>query len=61
MAPEVVSRKGHDISADWWSYGVLMYESKIPAFHAAPSSAHSVAFVAFSLRSADGRPSLHER
>jgi len=24
MAPEVVNRKGHDASADWWSYGVLM-------------------------------------
>ena len=24
MAPEVVSRKGHSIAADWWSYGVLM-------------------------------------
>jgi serine/threonine protein kinase len=21
-----VSRKGHDRSADWWSFGVLMYE-----------------------------------
>ena len=26
MAPEVVNRKGHDFSADWWSFGVLMYE-----------------------------------
>ncbi|XP_019848649.1 PREDICTED: ribosomal protein S6 kinase alpha-3 [Amphimedon queenslandica] len=26
MAPEVVNRKGHDITADWWSFGVLMYE-----------------------------------
>ena len=26
MAPEVVSRKGHDHVADWWSFGVLMYE-----------------------------------
>jgi p90 ribosomal S6 kinase len=26
MAPEVVNRKGHDSSADWWSYGVLMFE-----------------------------------
>ena len=24
MAPEVVNRKGHSTSADWWSYGVLM-------------------------------------
>lgn len=26
MAPEVVSRAGHDQSADWWSFGVLMFE-----------------------------------
>lgn len=26
MAPEVVNRRGHDYSADWWSFGVLMYE-----------------------------------
>ena len=26
MAPEVVSRKGHDHVCDWWSYAVLMYE-----------------------------------
>lgn len=26
MAPEVVNRKGHDMIADWWSFGVLMYE-----------------------------------
>ncbi|XP_075059401.1 ribosomal protein S6 kinase alpha-2 isoform X2 [Mixophyes fleayi] len=26
MAPEVVSRKGHTQSADWWSFGVLMFE-----------------------------------
>eukprot|EP00800_Vazella_pourtalesii_P010823 TRINITY_DN2632_c0_g2_i2.p1 TRINITY_DN2632_c0_g2~~TRINITY_DN2632_c0_g2_i2.p1 ORF type:complete len:473 (-),score=84.50 TRINITY_DN2632_c0_g2_i2:911-2329(-) len=26
MAPEVVNRKGHGIAADWWSFGVLMYE-----------------------------------
>ena len=24
MAPEVINRKGHDTTADWWSYGVLM-------------------------------------
>ena len=24
MAPEVINRKGHDCTADWWSYGVLM-------------------------------------
>ncbi|XP_072890504.1 ribosomal protein S6 kinase alpha-1 isoform X1 [Hemitrygon akajei] len=26
MAPEVVNRRGHTLSADWWSYGVLMFE-----------------------------------
>ncbi|KAK0424276.1 hypothetical protein QR680_008586 [Steinernema hermaphroditum] len=26
MAPEVVSRRGHSIAADWWSLGVLMFE-----------------------------------
>ena len=26
MAPEVVNRKGHSYAADWWSFGVLMYE-----------------------------------
>ncbi|KAK5649800.1 hypothetical protein RI129_000829 [Pyrocoelia pectoralis] len=26
MAPEVVNRKGHAFAADWWSFGVLMYE-----------------------------------
>ena len=26
MAPEVVNRKGHGTAADWWSYGVLMFE-----------------------------------
>jgi p90 ribosomal S6 kinase len=26
MAPEVVGRKGHSTTADWWSLGVLMFE-----------------------------------
>ena len=26
MAPEVVNIRGHDFSADWWSFGVLMFE-----------------------------------
>uniref|UniRef100_A0A671LVQ0 Ribosomal protein S6 kinase n=1 Tax=Sinocyclocheilus anshuiensis TaxID=1608454 RepID=A0A671LVQ0_9TELE len=26
MAPEVVNRQGHMHSADWWSFGVLMFE-----------------------------------
>ena len=29
MAPEVVNRRGHSQSADWWSYGVLMVSSVI--------------------------------
>ena len=24
--PKVVSRKGHGTTADWWSFGVLMFE-----------------------------------
>ncbi|XP_043793417.1 ribosomal protein S6 kinase alpha-2-like isoform X2 [Apis laboriosa] len=26
MAPEIVTRKGHSFAADWWSFGVLMFE-----------------------------------
>lgn len=26
MAPEVVNRQGHTHSADWWSFGILMFE-----------------------------------
>ncbi|KAM7538559.1 hypothetical protein Aperf_G00000048700 [Anoplocephala perfoliata] len=26
MAPEIVNRRGHSSAADWWSFGVLMYE-----------------------------------
>lgn len=29
MAPEVVNRKGHHFSADWWSFGVLMVSDKL--------------------------------
>jgi serine/threonine protein kinase len=25
MAPEVIIRRGHNRSADWWSVGVVMY------------------------------------
>ncbi len=28
MAPEVVNRKGHGTTADWWSFGVLMVSQK---------------------------------
>lgn len=24
--PQVVNRKGHELAADWWSFGVLMFE-----------------------------------
>lgn len=27
MAPEVVNRRGHTQSADWWSFGVLMVKN----------------------------------
>ena len=35
MAPEVISGEGHGLMADWWSYGVLMYELLCgkPPFH----------------------------
>ncbi|KAF0991661.1 hypothetical protein HZS_4403, partial [Henneguya salminicola] len=26
MAPEVITRKGHGPAADWWSFGILMFE-----------------------------------
>lgn len=26
LAPEIILNKGHDLSADFWSLGVLMYE-----------------------------------
>lgn len=29
MAPEVVNRRGHTQSADWWSFGVLMVRIQI--------------------------------
>lgn len=31
MAPEVVNRRGHTQSADWWSLGVLMVRN-MPLF-----------------------------
>jgi len=26
LAPEIITNKGHNLSADWWSFGVLIYE-----------------------------------
>ena len=26
LAPEVIQNKGHNLSADWWSFGILCYE-----------------------------------
>lgn len=26
MAPEIVSKAGHSFNADWWSFGVMIYE-----------------------------------
>lgn len=34
MAPEVVNRRGHTHSADWWSYGVLMVRRRGCSFTA---------------------------
>ena len=25
MPPEILASKGHDLSADWWSLGILLY------------------------------------
>lgn len=33
MAPEVVNRRGHTYSADWWSYGVLMVRETTSYFY----------------------------
>ena len=35
MAPEVIKGEGHNMMADWWSYGILIYELLFgkPPFH----------------------------
>jgi len=33
MAPEIVNRKGHTFTADWWSFGVLMVRVEIYILH----------------------------
>lgn len=37
MAPEVVNRKGHDVTADWWSFGVLMVSTPMTLNCVTPS------------------------
>ena len=29
LAPEIIQNKGHNCSADWWSFGVLVYECMV--------------------------------
>ena len=26
MAPEIIKSKGHNKAADWWAYGILLFE-----------------------------------
>ena len=26
LAPEIIKSKGHDKAADWWAYGILLFE-----------------------------------
>lgn len=35
LAPEIIACRGHGITADWWSYGILLYEMMvgIPPFY----------------------------
>jgi serum/glucocorticoid-regulated kinase 2 len=36
MAPEIVQEKGHNRAADWWSFGILIYEMLVgvpPFYH----------------------------
>ncbi|EAR88137.2 Serine/Threonine kinase domain protein (macronuclear) [Tetrahymena thermophila SB210] len=32
MAPEIISKQGHDVASDWWSFGAVLYEM----LHGAP-------------------------
>merc|ERR1712185_11663 len=29
LAPEIIQNKGHNVSADWWSFGVLVFECMV--------------------------------
>ena len=35
MAPEIINGEGHNLMADWWSFGIIIYELLygIPPFH----------------------------
>lgn len=35
LAPEIITQSGHNLSVDWWSFGILIYEmlvGKTPFF-----------------------------
>lgn len=51
MAPEVVNRRGHTHSADWWSYGVLMVSGVAVVRCCLASTPSSPAACLFSVRS----------
>jgi serum/glucocorticoid-regulated kinase 2 len=41
MAPEVLLMQGHDVQADWWSLGILIYEmiTGLPPFYSKDTKA----------------------
>jgi serine/threonine protein kinase len=40
VAPEVILNRGHDISADYWSLGVLMFELLTGKIHQSNSQSY---------------------